>query len=282
MADSQRTFILRVVSSVLALLFLIGCGYYGGADGLQAVCIGAILWGMREFSRMILKHWQFPSRLITAYMAIAILILPFLIFYFDYAFAVFTLGNLTYLATALWLARGKVSNEQLLGMMAIGCFGFVSCLMFPFFAFKIAGLENGIRWFLLLLLIVFSGDTFAYFGGRFFGRHKMMPAVSPNKTWEGCVAGVLGSCFAGMYFLFINFDAVSYRMPWWQGLAFCILCALAAQSGDLLMSLVKRVAQIKDSGHIMPGHGGILDRLDGVYTAAPLVYSFALYVTYPF
>lgn len=68
-------------------------------------------------------------------------------------------------------------------------------------------------------------------------------------------------------------------VSWYQCVLFCFVCGFVAQSGDLLISLLKRVAQVKDSGHIMPGHGGILDRLDGVFIACPLVYTFALYVT---
>ena len=101
----------------------------------------------------------------------------------------------------------------------------------------------------------------------------MMPQISPNKTWEGALCGLLGSAVAGVAHNAIVFKDIEL----WETFVFCMACGLTAQSGDLLMSLVKRVAQVKDSGGIMPGHGGILDRLDGVFIACPLVYAFALY-----
>jgi phosphatidate cytidylyltransferase len=125
-----------------------------------------------------------------------------------------------------------------------------------------------------LLIVVFFGDTFAYFTGRWFGKRKLYVELSPNKTWEGALGGLFGSAFGGSVFGASVFQDV----PWYKFALFCIACGAVAQSGDLLMSLVKRVSHVKDSGSIMPGHGGILDRLDGIFIACPLVYAFALYV----
>lgn len=278
MADNRRTFILRVVSAVLAASTVLLAGIFGGSLGLQIVCAAVIVLGLREFSRIAFRHWQMPQALESAYWLICTCLLLSFVYSFEYALPLFALANLLFFVAALWITRQRVNNENLLTVIAMGCFGLMYCLLFPFFTFKMTAMENGPQWFLLLLAIVFAGDTFAYFGGRWFGKHKMMPAISPNKTWQGAVAGVIGSCLAGM----IQMVRVLDNVQLWKGLVFCILCAIAAQSGDLLMSLVKRVAHIKDSGHIMPGHGGILDRLDGVFMASPLIYAFALYVTRPF
>jgi phosphatidate cytidylyltransferase len=134
--------------------------------------------------------------------------------------------------------------------------------------------DEGVNWFFFMLIVVFFGDTFAYFGGRWFGRRKLYSNISPNKTWEGALGGLFGSCFGGVIFGATIFQQV----PWYKFAVFCLVCGAVGQSGDLLMSLVKRVAHVKDSGSIMPGHGGILDRLDGIFIACPLVYAFALYV----
>jgi phosphatidate cytidylyltransferase len=185
----------------------------------------------------------------------------------------FGLANVGFLTGGLWLSRGRVSNENLLAALALGSFGILYCVTFPFFIARTIWLDHGNLWFLFLLVVVFFGDIFAYLGGRLFGKHKLMVQVSPKKTWEGAVGGQLGSALAGVIFNLVCFSA----LPWWRTLVFCLICGVAAQSGDLLMSLVKRVAQVKDSGSIMPGHGGILDRLDGIFIACPLVYAFALY-----
>ena len=101
-----------------------------------------------------------------------------------------------------------------------------------------------------------------------------MPMISPNKTWAGSFGGMFGSALAGTVHVFSTFQDVAV----WKTVLFCLVCGFVAQTGDLMMSLVKRVAQVKDTGTIMPGHGGVLDRLDGVFIACPLVYAFALYV----
>jgi phosphatidate cytidylyltransferase len=280
MADTSRTFMLRVVSALSAALILFLVGRYGGAYGLIAISSLIVLIGVSEYSRVAFRNM--PRPLEVAYWIVCLTLLWAFLSFYEYALESIVLGNLAFLVAALWLTRGKSTNEHLMHAVAMGCFGLLYCLVFPFFALQLNKLTNGPQWFLLLLLIVFFGDTFAYFGGRWFGRHKMMPRISPNKTWQGSAAGILGSCLAGMVHLYTAFDEISAGLPWWQGLLFCIVCGFVAQTGDLMMSLVKRVGQIKDSGQIMPGHGGVLDRLDGVYMASPLVYAFALYVTHRF
>lgn len=280
MADNSKTFILRVVSGFSAALLLLAVAHYGGAYGLIALSALVVLLGMTEFSRVAFR--AAPKSLEIVFWILGVSLFGALLKNYEYAFESLALIMLIFLVLSLWLTRGKTANENIMSAVSMGCFGFIYCLMFPFFALQLNKLTNGPQWFLLLLLLVFFGDTFAYFGGRWFGRHKMMPNISPNKTWEGSASGILGSCLAGMIHLFTAFDEISVGLPIGINLAFCIACAIVAQSGDLMMSLVKRVGHIKDSGHIMPGHGGVLDRLDGVYMAAPLVYAFALYVTHRF
>lgn len=119
--------------------------------------------------------------------------------------------------------------------------------------------------------IPLSGDTAAYFMGKMYGRSKLCPAVSPNKTVEGAVAGWLASvAFAaatwGVFTLF------SPAPPFWHGMVLGAVSGLAGQLGDLFASLVKRHCGVKDFGTIFPGHGGMMDRLDSVYWATVVVY----------
>ena len=135
------------------------------------------------------------------------------------------------------------------------------------------GLPDGVRWVFLLLALTWLNDTFAYFSGHWWGRRKLAPQVSPGKTWEGLWGGFAGS--------FIGLIGV-----WWLGGRFFPLAAgffLALVSGvlgplgDLAESLLKRGADVKDSGRLIPGHGGMLDRIDALLFNAPVVYGFALY-----
>lgn len=112
----------------------------------------------------------------------------------------------------------------------------------------------------LIFLISFTTDTFAYLFGKLFGRHKLLPSLSPNKTVEGAIGGVLGSLVSGLLFKLILLDNIGY-MPI---IVFSILGSCFAQMGDLFASKIKRFCGIKDFGNIMPGHGGILDRIDSM------------------
>lgn len=132
-------------------------------------------------------------------------------------------------------------------------------------------LPRGEHWVLLGILAVAAGDTFAYFTGRAIGRRKLAPAVSPNKTVEGAVGGLLGSvAFSVLYAHgFLPFVPAVYVAA--AGAAVGIF----GQAGDLFESLIKRAAGVKDSGTILPGHGGMLDRADGILAAGPILYLFA-------
>ncbi len=271
MADTRVTFIQRVISALLGAGVVFSLGYFGGTTGLGVVCTLAVLLAVREYSRMLWLHWSIPAASTYCYWLICAVLFYMLCKFPSAAALSFALASVGHMVLSLWLARGRVANDQLLVSIALGLFGLIYCVLFPAYALRLCLLEDGGQWFFFLLIVVFFGDTFAYFGGRWLGRSKLMPDVSPNKTWEGALAGLLGSAGAGTLFL----CSVFQELAWPQVLLFCIFCSVVAQTGDLLMSLVKRVAQVKDSGHIMPGHGGILDRLDGIFIACPLVYAFA-------
>ena len=120
-------------------------------------------------------------------------------------------------------------------------------------------------WLLFVFVLVWAADTGAFFAGRRFGRHKLSPEVSPGKTWEG-VAGGLALALAVS-----AAAAVPLNAPMPVFLALCALAAAASVVGDLTVSLFKRGAGLKDSGRIFPGHGGILDRIDSLCAAAPVL-----------
>ncbi|MFZ0213105.1 MAG: phosphatidate cytidylyltransferase [Candidatus Acidiferrales bacterium] len=131
---------------------------------------------------------------------------------------------------------------------------------------RIDGARTGPVLVLFALAIVWAGDTFAYFIGKSIGRVKMAPALSPKKTWEGAAGNVLGSLIVG------------YCFARWQGgdltawLVTAALANVAGQLGDLVESAYKRGAGVKDSGSMLPGHGGMLDRIDSLIFAAPVVW----------
>jgi phosphatidate cytidylyltransferase len=120
----------------------------------------------------------------------------------------------------------------------------------------------------MTLMLAWFGDTFGYFFGRFLGKHKLYPAVSPKKTIEGALGGLIGSmtgaCFA--HFVYLK------SFPLVPGLVLAVVAGGLGQLGDLGESLLKRSTGVKDSGQIVPGHGGILDRIDALLMASTVVY----------
>ena len=139
--------------------------------------------------------------------------------------------------------------------------------------------EDGPALLLFLMVCVWSGDIAALYVGRAFGRRKLAPRLSPGKTVEGAIASVVGSVLAGLAVVLVS-DTLTARgnlmlhiaEPLWQSLLLAVLLNVAAQAGDLLESAIKRGAGVKDSGTMLPGHGGILDRIDALLVAAPVLW----------
>jgi phosphatidate cytidylyltransferase len=173
----------------------------------------------------------------------------------------------------LWTKRPPVEALPAAGISASG----LLLVAFPLsFAVRLDGLGGaGPRLLLFALVITWAGDTVAYFVGRAIGRHPFAPALSPKKTWEGAVAGFAGSLLVG------------YAFSWWLHASVPHLLAMAGvgnvagQVGDLVESAYKRSAGVKDSGALLPGHGGVLDRIDALILAIPAVWYYWVLVYSP-
>jgi phosphatidate cytidylyltransferase len=138
-------------------------------------------------------------------------------------------------------------------------------------------LPNGIEWIFLLLIIVMAGDTGAYYVGSTFGRRRLYPIVSPKKSVEGAFGGLAGS-LAGAFISRITFFP---ELSVYDCVGTALLLGCLGQLGDLFESLLKRSFGVKDSGKIIPGHGGMLDRLDSILFAAPVAFYYAYYIFVP-
>lgn len=181
-------------------------------------------------------------------------------------------GHLRVLATALALSLvagvvvlfGRTPIPEALPALGAVAFGL------PYFALAavaLARLQEIDPWILFLgFAVVFLGDTAAYYVGRRFGRRKLAPVVSPNKSWEGAAAGLIAGVLTAAVWAWWRLGEVSPAF-----LAVAVATAVAAQVGDLLESMLKRAAGVKDSGTSLPGHGGILDRADATFFAVPVL-----------
>lgn len=126
----------------------------------------------------------------------------------------------------------------------------------------------GPLWCIGFIVGIWAADSAAYFVGRAFGRHKLAPAISPGKTIEGMIGGVFGSVLVGWFFCYFFTDFSAMQTIVWVFVLGC--AALISVAGDLYESRLKRLAGAKDSGHLLPGHGGMLDRIDGLLAGAPV------------
>ena len=126
------------------------------------------------------------------------------------------------------------------------------------------------HWLMFGLMLNWVGDIGAYYIGRRFGKHKLAPQVSPNKSWEGSIASVFTSTLLGSLYLLRFLPNV----PWWHAVSLSAAANIAGQFGDLAESAMKRGAHVKDSGDLLPGHGGFLDRVDSTLFALPLIYAY--------
>lgn len=131
-------------------------------------------------------------------------------------------------------------------------------------------LEAGRNWVFLAIFATFGSDTAAYFIGKAFGRHRMAPRISPGKTWEGAAAGIIGGVAVSL--LFIIDWPLQLPIYAWEAVLLGVLISVFGQIGDLVESMLKRYAGVKESGSLMPGHGGLLDRIDSILFAGVAVH----------
>jgi phosphatidate cytidylyltransferase len=203
-----------------------------------------------------------------------------------FAAAVVMLGP--FILLAIGMRRSELATS--LGGAAASFFGF-AYVAIPLLSLWVIWINNfGRVSVFYTLVVVWTGDIFGYYGGRAFGRYRLAPRVSPNKTWEGTVASFIGSLAVGSLILiklapldrwlfslhllpkagYLPFSDGRSGFPLWFAILATALLNGAAQLGDLVESALKRGAGLKDSGSVLPGHGGILDRIDALLFAAPV------------
>ena len=257
----------RVISALVAVPLLLYFIYLGDLWYNVIVWLIALL-GIREFMGMMGLNGATPLALgfagVTALMGAV---------YFEELALILLVVTVIFLLTALSQVAGfhrftlQESFGLFWGIMYIG--GLMSYLVLIRNSFSF-------EYTMILFAAVWLNDTFAYFAGRKWGNRKLIPAVSPAKTVEGSLGGLLGPVvFMAITFLFMGwFHPLSLE---WT-LALTVLIIIPAQAGDLVESALKRKLEVKDSGNLIPGHGGILDRFDSMLLAAPVAYYFLLLI----
>jgi phosphatidate cytidylyltransferase len=254
----------RIVVAIVALPITFGALWLGGAwsAALFALAAGQ---AVHEYYRIVFPE---PSRasLLGTLCVIGLPLLPWLA---PQAVATAALGLVTATSMLLWvdhvLDGPRPSAPTRIGHAMAGML-FVGPGMLALSALRAA--PDGFFWSATLIATTWANDTAAYFTGRHLGRHKILPAVSPGKTWEGFAGGAAGGL------VMANLTSVSARAlaGLQHGIAMGLVAALVGPLGDLAKSLLKRAYHVKDSGRLFPGHGGMLDRIDAVLFNAPVVW----------
>ena len=163
-------------------------------------------------------------------------------------------------------------------LYVVGCFSSIVCLRYFDYGGTKAVLD-GKYLYLLVFIGAWVCDIFAYFTGKFFGKHKLIPEISPKKTIEGAIGGTIFTIIAFALYVLILDKCFNYQLNYIVLIVLGLIVAIVSQIGDLIASSIKRQYNIKDYGFIFPGHGGVLDRFDSVMLVAPVIYVFFVFVS---
>ena len=179
------------------------------------------------------------------------------------------------LLSLIWLLRRAQEEKAFIGWAwTVAGILYLGWLLSHLVALR--DLDGGRNWVFLALFVTFASDTMAFITGRTLGRHRLAPNISPGKTWEGTIGGVLGAIFASLFFTLPT--PLHTDLNWIQAVLLGLLISIFGQLGDLVESLFKRNMGVKDSGKLIPGHGGVLDRMDSVVFAGIVVYYYVVWV----
>lgn len=261
----MKSLLTRAVSALIAVITIFFLYYFLEKNGFKVLITFGVLVGSYELMQMLMKDSDSRSNKFAFY-SLLISIYGFCSYFPGSSSIIFAFVSIVYLLFSILILHKFESLDELHTFQSKSIMGFFYMGLLPSFMIQILDLPHGMTWFIALLAIVFAGDIGAYLVGMNFGKNKIMPLVSPKKTVEGSIGGILFSVVTAV--------VLSFFLEHINPIALVLLAvptSVVAQFGDFFESVIKRVAEVKDSGKIMPGHGGVLDRVDGVLFAAPVI-----------
>lgn len=280
----------RILTAIVLIPLVLGLVFRAPMWFLAAAIAVIALLAAREYLNVVAAYKIQPFRLITYFAVLVFCFTP--VFSADLLIFWGFLASVPFLLLIASMVRPDLAESlPAAAVSSLGCI----YIGFPFFSLLLARSRSG-GWFsvLLVLLVVWSGDIFAYYIGRSFGRTPFAPRISPQKTWEGAIASFVGSILVALA-LFAHVNSIAHWAqaagllaapehfitppPLWMQIAVAAAINVAAQLGDLVESMIKRGADIKDSGTLLPGHGGVLDRVDALLFAAPFAVLVSLLIS---
>lgn len=259
----------RTLFAVPAALFFLWVTYLGGVffEAMIGLIAAVVIWEMSN----LMKRAGTPI-----FTPFVILVAGFIWFLTRLPSTWVIVTSVILLVAGLLAVSGKQSllKQRLLASLFTGVYAVFGLLMIVQIR-SLGGATDGFWLALSLFFMIWGNDVFAYFGGRAFGKHKLAPTLSPNKTWEGFFFGFLGSA-AG--YLIAWLVAAPFPLPLWAVVPASIAVSVMGPIGDITESSLKRKAGVKDSSNLLPGHGGFFDRFDSMILAAPFIYFIYYYI----
>lgn len=248
----------RVLSSFVIVALIFGGLYIGGWVWVGLVML-LIMGELKEYADMMkLRGYTVPLPLLSILSVLMVGMQNYNIGIISELALV-----VSFVAMVVWL----ISTQDDFANYAYGVVGYMLLAWSLSFLVCLQNMTGGWWITLLAFLIVWATDAGAYCIGMLIGRHKMAPVISPKKSWEGAVGGTL--CCVAVVSLY-NYLVLNYE--WWFIALLAVFCSVAGQVGDLLESWFKRWVGVKDSGDLIPGHGGLMDRFDSMMLVAPILY----------
>ena len=263
----------RWITGLSALPFLIFLVYIGGFPFVLLVGFACIcsLW---EYYRIVFNEQSLDSSGIVVWWGYFVGFGIILTAHFADSNSLLVILALNLVIVGLMSTFIYKSKPSIVDVIPKQIQGIVYIPLLLSFLVSIRRTPDGMIWIFLLLAIIFAGDISAYYVGSYLGRHKLSPAISPGKTVEGAIGGLVGNILAGSIGKIFFMPALS----WAPAVLFFLAVGVAGQVGDLFESEFKRSSKTKDSGVLLPGHGGFLDRIDALLFASPVAYFFIVYI----
>ena len=272
MKEQNRNLALRVASAAVLAPLAIYATWHGGLF-FAGLCAAAAALAAAELVAMFV-----PLRLPEAYGILVAALVPFAPWYAGGQYPPWTPVALAFAAMGL-LALHVFTSEVADMARRASAVALAWIYVAPVVASVVSlRLRFGTGWVILAFAAAFLNDTSAYFAGRFLGRHKLLERISPKKTWEGAAGGVLGSVLGALAVRLLDVTHDLGTLSLAGAAAIGLGAAVLGPVGDLAESMLKRSAGVKDSGRLIPGHGGLLDRIDALLFVAPWVWVYAAFL----
>jgi phosphatidate cytidylyltransferase len=269
----RRSLLLRVLTALVGIPTILLFLWFGGW-AVFAVLVILVVWASYEMHHMLIGEGKHPLSLLS--LALSLIFLLAAIFPAQRSLLLQGGISLLLLLSFSWFLLMRKSLDGSLVdwalTMAVPFYIGWPLSFFQLLRGNQIGFSDGFWLVLVVLAGVWTYDSMAFFSGRFFGRHKLATVVSPSKTWEGVIGGIIG----GVAVTILTTHPLN--IPIYHAIILGVLLSIAGQIGDLAESLIKRQTHVKDSGRLVPGHGGILDRIDSQLFGVIVLYLYVLWL----